>query len=153
MLARIVALLSLSCLAAAYARADVTSYEPESIVRAMQAAGYRASLVKSKSGRPMIESTAAGSKFNVFFFGCKGEIECNQIQIWSGFASKIKPTFEQINKWNQDKSFTKAMVDKDGDPEIALELWLADPVSDAYFRKMLDLWDGSLGDFKRDLVH
>ena len=152
MLARTVALLSAFCVIAAYAHADVTSRDPESIVKVMQASGYRASLGKTKSGRPMIESTASGSKFTVFFFGCRNDSECNQIQIWSGFASKVKPTFEQVNKWNQDKSFTKAMVDKDGDPELALELWLADPVSDAYFKKMLDLWDGSLGDFKKEMV-
>src|SRR5262249_8713124 len=149
---RTIALLSVFCFVAAYAHADVSSRNPDSVVKVMQSAGYRASLSKTKSGRPMIESTASGSKFTVFFFGCRGDSDCNQVQIWAGFASKAKPTFEQVNKWNQDKSFTKAMVDSDGDPELALELWLADPVSDAYFKKMLDLWDNSLGDFKKEIV-
>jgi hypothetical protein len=145
MLSRFVPLLL--CALPLAARAEVTSLKPETVVHAIQAAGYKAEVGRGNDGRMLIESTASGWKFNVFFWGCTDGKDCDQIQLSARFIPRSKPPFETLNQWNVEKSFTKAMADKQGNPELVWEIDLKEPVSDAYFKRVLSVWDASLGLF------
>ena len=131
------------------ANADVLAARPESLVEALQTAGYQAKLGKDDSGDPMIESRAAGYRFRVIFYGCKDGANCSHVTFQAGFGTKQKPTLEQINNWNYEKAITKAAVDKEGDPWVRIGLWLSVPVSDDYMKSFLELWDQSLGEFAK----
>lgn len=129
--------------------ADVTATKPESLIEALQSAGYQAKLTKDDTGDPMIESRAAGFRFIIVFFGCTDNKDCNQVTFSAGFVTKSKPTLKQINDWNYDKAITKATVDKEGDPFVRAGLWLQQPVSVDYFKGFLEMWDVSLGEFAK----
>lgn len=131
------------------ANADVVASDPESLIGALQTAGYQAKLGKDNSGDPMIESRAAGYRFRVIFFGCKDGANCSHVTFQAGFSTKQKPTLEQINAWNYDKAISKAAIDKEGDPWVRIGLWLPVPVTDDYMKEFLELWDQTLGEFAK----
>lgn len=131
------------------AAADVTATKPETLIAALQSAGYQAKLTKDNTGDPMIESRAAGYRFLVVFFGCTDNKDCTQVTFSAGFQTKVKPKLEDINDWNYDKAITKATVDKEGDPYVRAGLWLQQPVSADYFKGFLEVWDNSLGEFAK----
>ncbi|BAR98575.1 hypothetical protein BV133_982 [Blastochloris viridis] len=132
--------------------ADVTATRPDSLIAALQNAGYQAKLTKDATGDPMIESRAAGFRFRVVFFGCDNGANCNQVVFAAGFLTKEKPTLQDINDWNYDKALSKGAIDKDGDPHLRAGLWLQQPVSEDYFKGFLEVWDSSLGEFAKRFV-
>jgi hypothetical protein len=143
---------ALAVLLAAFATAPagaqmVASATPQSVVRALQAAGYKAELATDTGGDPMIRSSAAGAKFTVFFFGCEKNANCGEIQFYAGWTDKV--SLEQINAWNRKHRFGRAYLDDKGEVNIEYDVNLEGAgVSDALFRNDLELWDSLMGEFQ-----
>ena len=92
----------------------VCASRPQSVVDALQAAGYKAALTKSKStGNPMIESAASGYNFTIYFYGCEEMKDCNSLQFGINFADDGGNTIELANKWNQSKRFIQMSLADD----------------------------------------
>lgn len=144
------AALALSISSAAAAE-TVTATDPQSIVAALQAGGYKAILSKDSSGDPRIESAASGAKFIVTFYGCTKNVACKTITFYAGWSGG-KSTLEQINEWNKARRFSRAYKDKDGDPVIELDVDLDDGgMSQALFIDNVQFWESAIGGFKKHL--
>jgi hypothetical protein len=125
----------------------VSSASPQSVVKALQAAGYKAELAADTGGDPMIRSSAAGAKFTIFFFGCEKNVDCGEIQFYAGWTDK--PSLEQINEWNRKHRFGRAYLDEKGEVNVEYDVNLElGGISEALFRNDLELWDGLMGDFQ-----
>jgi hypothetical protein len=59
---------------------------------------------------------------------CKGG-RCENLQLAAAFGMRNRPTLERINAWNQEKLFSRAYLDKDGDPVLDSYLRLKDGVT------------------------
>jgi hypothetical protein len=86
----------------------VSANKPETIVAALQAAGFAAKLQKDATGDPMIESAVSGTRFRVMFYGCKANKGCATIQFTSGYDKKSVTSLSSINDWNREKRFGRA---------------------------------------------
>lgn len=59
----------------------VCASDPQSVVQALQAEGYKAALGKSsQTGNPKIESAASGYNYTIYFYECEQGRQCGSLQ-------------------------------------------------------------------------
>lgn len=132
--------------APAYAQA-VTAANPQSVADALQSAGYRAVLGRDSVGDPQIETAASGVRWFIYFFGCEKGTNCSTVTFRSGW-SDASVKLDKINEWNRDKRFSRAYLDKEGDPILELDVNLDEGgMSRALFIDNVEFFETSLGAF------
>jgi hypothetical protein len=120
--------------------------QPAAVVAAMQEAGYKAVLKKSKEGESFIESAANGSPFTVQFYGCKDGKDCGSLQFHSWYKKKPLYTVALVNRWNTDKRFLKAFIDDDGDLSTTFDVTGVGKTTYANFADTIDWWSTMTGE-------
>jgi hypothetical protein len=126
----------------------VTANRPASVVEAMQTGGYKAAMGKDSTGDPRIESASSGATFFVNFYGCTGGKDCKTVTFYSGW-DKDDVSLNQMNEWNKNKRFSRAYIDKDGDPVLEFDVDLDDGgMSQALFIDNVEFFEAAIGGFK-----
>ena len=129
----------------------VTAANPQSVIAALQAGGYKAVLDKDSTGDPRIESAASGAKFLITFYGCTANRNCKTVTFYAGWTG-TKATLGDMNEWNKNKRFSRAYIDKDGDPVIELDVDLDDGgMSQALFLDNIEFFEAAMGGFKKHI--
>lgn len=132
--------LGLALLTAGPAAAQIVdAARPQSVVNAMQSAGYRATLETSRGGKPVIRSAANGVNFSVMFDDCdERNISCKSLAFIGWYKAKPGWTIQRLNQWNDEKKFLRAYIDKDGD--LAVDYWITTVggLPEANFKDALD---------------
>jgi hypothetical protein len=77
---------------------NVCASDPEGVVAALQAEGYKAQLSKDNVGDPKIESSASGYDFTIYFYGCKDNNACNSLRFAVSFEDDGTNTPALANK-------------------------------------------------------
>ena len=126
---------------------SVTAAYPETVVAAMQDAGYKATLTTDTYGDPKIESATNGVSFSVYFYGCDEGTACRDIQFTAGFNLDNGLSLESINSWNSEKLVGHAYVDDEMDPFVTHFVSAVDGMPRANFEEVLDAWDTALAEF------
>ena len=130
----------------------VSARKPETLVGALQAAGYTAKLEKDSTGDPMIRSAVNGHPFRVVFYGCKANRECATITFAAGYDKKSATSLETINDWNRKNRFGRAYLDDEGDPILGMDVDLDDGgMSKALFTDNLEFWTAVTGAFQKHI--
>ncbi|HEX8468049.1 MAG TPA: YbjN domain-containing protein [Allosphingosinicella sp.] len=130
----------------------VSAKKPDSLVKALQAAGYSAKLEKDGTGDPMIASAANGHPFRVIFYGCKANKDCATITFAAGYDKKSETSLASINEWNRKNRFGRAYLDDEGDPLLSMDIDLDDGgVSPALFTDNLEFWTAVSGAFQKHI--
>jgi hypothetical protein len=132
----------------------VTAKDPQSIVQAMQAAGYQAKLDVDKVGDPMVKSSTSGTQFGVYFYNCTDHKDCTSIQFQTGFDTDPgkAPSLEVINRWNTTKRYTAAYLDDEGDPGISMDVNLDHGgIASDLFEDNLQLWASLVADYEKHI--
>lgn len=133
------------------AQAQVRGQSPSSVVEALQAGGYKAILAKDSTGDPRIESATAGAKFFLNFYGCSNNSNCTTVTLYSAWSKKDVSLF-QVNEWNKSKRFSRAYIDKDGDPALEFDIDLDDGgMSQSLFIDNIQFWELQVGNFKKHI--
>ena len=154
----------LLCLSSASAHAEdkepcakgmVCASEPETVMAAMEKAGYKPKLSKDDSGDPMIESEEAAYNFVVSFYGCNQHVDCDSLRFEAWFDKAPENTAELANKWNATKRFLQASVRTDGEMDFTYDVATIGGVNAANFADILDWWTSQLDElgkfFKKEL--
>ena len=119
----------------------VSAARPDTIVKAMQGAGYAAKLETDSTGDPMIVSGAGGTAFRVLFYGCETGRNCETIQFAAGYDKQGETPLATVNDWNRTQRFGRAFIDTEGDPILQMDVDLDDGgVSNALFTDNLEYW-------------
>jgi hypothetical protein len=130
----------------------VSAGKPDTLVKALQGAGYSAKLDKDSSGDPMIVSAVNGHPFRVIFYGCKANRDCATITFAAGFDKKSATSLASINDWNRKNRFGRAYLDDEGDPILGMDVDLDDGgLSSALFTDNLEFWTAVTGAFQRHI--
>jgi hypothetical protein len=148
--------LAIAALAAAWAvpaqSQMVRGQDPDSLVRALQGAGYAAKLGVDKVGDPMITSGVSGTTFQIFFYNCTDHKACATVQFHSGYDLKTPVGLERINEWNRSQRFGRAYLDKENDPILEMDVDLDDGgVSEPLFIDNVEFWASVLGKFEQHI--
>ena len=130
----------------------VTAKDPQSVVRAMQAAGYQAALDREEeSGSPMISSSSGGKNFAVFFYGCEKGANCTDLQFFAGWNGAKTP-LATINDFNVNHRYARAYVSDDGAARVEMDVDVDyGGISDRLFRDYLDVWASVMGKFQAQI--
>jgi Putative bacterial sensory transduction regulator len=129
----------------------VTAKNPQSIVSALQNAGYKAELTKDGTGDPLIRSSSGGSSFAIFFFGCTKNVDCATIQFFAGYSDK-KVTLSQMNDWNSKKRFGRAYLADSGAARIEMDVDLDDGgISAKLFEDNVEFWVVTMSAFEKHI--
>lgn len=128
----------------------VCASNPESIVKAMQAAGFQAQLGKSgQTGNPKIESAASGYKYTIYFYECEKNVRCGSLQFQISFADDGSNTLELANKWNSTKRFLQMAVDEDKSLSVSMDVATIGGLNQKNFADVLDWWAVMLGELSK----
>ncbi len=133
--------------AAGPASGMITGSDVDAIV-AMAARYGDAALTKDKNGNPYIKNRSNGAGWTISFYGCDKGADCKSIEFYHGFETDNKPTSARINEWNQKKRWSKAYLDKDGDPNISFDINLRYGVARGNLEADIGRWVETIGDFK-----
>lgn len=132
--------------------AQVRAQDIDSVVSAMQEAGYRAQRDTDNVGDPMIRSATGGSDFSVYFYNCTDHEDCRTIQFHAGYSEPEGATLEKMNAWNKDNRFGRAYLDDDGSAHIQMDIDLDDGgLSQALFEDNLEFWNEVMGRFETEI--
>jgi len=130
----------------------VRAQNPETVVKALQQAGYAATLGTDKVGDPMITSGVSGTTFQIFFYNCADHKNCATVQFHSGYDLPTPVSLERINEWNRSQRFGRAFLDKDNDPILEMDLDLDDGgLSHLLFVDNTEFWASVLGKFEQHI--
>lgn len=133
----------------------VTAKNPQTIVDALQKAGYKAVLeTLPDSEGPMVRSASSGSKYSILFYGCTAGINCATVQFYTSydFDRGKEPTLAKINDWNRENRFGRAYLDKENDPAIEMDVDLDHGgMSEMLFLDNLEFWTSVMAGFEKHL--
>ncbi len=129
----------------------VRAQDPQSLVADLQANGYAAELGVDKVGDPMITSSVAGTKFQIFFYNCTNHAQCATVTFHSGYDMPDNSTpLDLMNDWNRSKRFGRAYLDKETDPILEMDVDLDDGgEAPLLFIDNIEFWAGILSDFEK----
>ncbi len=131
-------------------KAMVCASDPQSVVSAIQAAGYKAVLKNSKTtGNPMIDSAAAGYNYSIFFYECEEKKDCASLQFSISFADDGANTPELANLWNKTKRFSQMAVDDDKSLSFSYDVTTLGGLNQKNFADVVDWWATMLGELGR----
>ncbi len=129
----------------------VEATNPQSVVAALQAGGYKAVLAKDANEDPRIESASSGAKFIINFYGCQNHLKCTSLTFFAGWTG-LNVSMNQMNEWNKIRRFSRAYIDNDGDPILEFDIDLDDGgMSQELFINNVEYWDTSLASFKQHI--
>jgi hypothetical protein len=117
------------------------------VAKVLQDKGYVAKIGVDKGGDPEIHSSAEGSGFDIFFYGCKKGPRCSSLQFSSAYHVDGGMKLEQINKWARKTRFGRAYLDDVNDPFIEMDLDVEHGFSTEALANNLDTWVAVRADF------
>ncbi|WP_395333485.1 YbjN domain-containing protein [Novosphingobium sp. BL-8H] len=127
----------------------VTAKSPDSIVKALQDAGYRAQLSKDSTGDPLIKSASSGSNFTIMFYGCTEGADCASVQFYAGWTEATHCSLDTMNTFAQKYRFVTPLVDSEKDCVIQYDLDLDEGgMSQELFLDTLEFWTDTMATFK-----
>ena len=153
MLGKWVGLAAFGLATAAPAQAQMVSAKnPDTLVQALQQAGYASKLGTDKVGDPMITSGVSGTTFQIYFYNCTDHKDCATVTFHSGYDLTTAVPLERINEWNRGKRFGRAYLDKENDPILEMDVDLDDGgLSSSLFIDNLQFWTSVLGEFEKHI--
>lgn len=130
----------------------VIAQNPDSVVKALQKAGFRAELNKDSAGDPMIESAASGTNFAVLFYGCTEHRNCGRIQFVVTFTGYKNTSLEALNEWNAKNYFGRSYRTDKGAARLEMDLDLDDGgISAALFEDNVEWWTTIMANFEKHI--
>ena len=124
----------------------VCASRPETVVAALQAAGYKAQLGKDNQGDPSITSAASGYDFDILFYGCEEHLKCDSLQFRLTFGPYENHTPDLANRWNRDKRLLKAEARPDRRMAFNYDVSTVGGLNQANFGDTVGWWQTMLGE-------
>lgn len=130
LLAASVMMLAAAPAAAQIGEATVTAKNPQGIVRALEAAGYEATLEVDGQGDPMIATELSGWSARIYFYGCDETTNagCDSVQFSAGFDRKQPWTAADALTLSAKYRFASVRLDDEGDPYIMWDVITGDGI-------------------------
>lgn len=126
----------------------ICASKPDTVVQALLETGYKAKLGKDSGGDPMVSSSASGYDFDILFYGCTNNAQCDSLQMRVAFAKDGANTFALANKWNSAKRFSQASISDKGSFVVDYDVTTAGGLTKANFADVIDWWSVTMGSLK-----
>jgi hypothetical protein len=127
----------------------ICASKPETVAAAMQKAGYQAKLDKDKTGDPMISSAASGYNYDIWFYGCDKNTDCDSLQFQISFLKDDTNTVDLANVWNKAKRFGQANIDDKGRFVVSFDVTTIGGLTPKNFEDVVAWWSGTLANLDK----
>lgn len=110
--------------------ANVSSFDPQSMVAALQSAGYRASLTLDKDGDSLVETASDGNDITVVLTDCQDHKSCSTAEfvgVWN-CESSIELCKKAALDTNNEESPAKVKVADDGKRAFVYQYLIFDEI-------------------------
>ncbi len=131
----------------ANAQTLVTAEDPEVVAALLEDLGFPASLGVDNVGDPMISSSAHGYDFDIFFYDCLDNSNCQAIQFSTAFDMVDGMSLTRAQDFNRDRRWVKVYLDDESDPRIEMDYNLRGGVSLDNFNDTVDWWQLLMEEF------
>jgi hypothetical protein len=108
------------------------------------------SLDIDRDGDPKIVGRIDGTRYTIFFYGCRNGRNCTDLMFYAAWQGGSK-SMEQINDWNRTQRLSKAIIERDGRLALQMPLNLRHGVTRGNLESTFDWWKDMLGTFVRTL--
>lgn len=126
----------------------VDATDPEQLVSIIQQLGYRAVLEADNVGDPLIKSSAGGTEFAIYFYGCTLGGTCKSLLFKVGYDLANGIALAEIEDWNETTLFGRAYLDDEADPWLEMAVNMDGGVSRKNFEDNYDWWEVIVGEFE-----
>jgi len=125
----------------------VCASAPQTVINALQAAGYKGVLKKSENtGNPFIESAASGYTYRIFFYECEANKACASLQFRIDFTDDGGNSARVANLWNTEKRFSQMSFDEsDKSMSFSYDVTTLGGLNQKNFADVIDWWATMLG--------
>ena len=111
--------------------------------------GYQAKLDKDKTGDPMISSAASGYNYDIWFYGCDKNTDCDSLQFQISFLKDDTNTVDLANVWNKAKRFGQANIDDKGRFVVSFDVTTIGGLTPKNFEDVVAWWSGTLANLDK----
>lgn len=133
---------------AACGKGLICASDPQTVVKALQEAGYKAKLTADKLGDPMVESAASGYEFEILFYGCESKRRCDSLQFYRGFEAGVENTPAYANKWNVKNRFVQMAAHPDTTLSVHHDVSTIGGLTKANFADTVEWWASQLNEMR-----
>lgn len=131
--------------ASAPVRDGFSDADPQALLSVARSLG-EARLLADEYGDPLIEARAGGRPYDITFYDCTANRDCQSFMLRAGFAARGQ-TEAQMAGWNRSQRFGKAYLDEAGNPVVELDVNMAGGVTRANIEDTFDRWQLTLNKF------
>lgn len=151
------AAISLSPATAAAARSGgmIEKITPEIVSAALDTVGLTYKLQTDPRGFPMImvdQRRLPVAQFNVLFFGCNAQSQCEDISLWSWYDLKQSVSDKAIFAWNnplgKSRRWSTGYLDEQNDPALVLNINATGGIGEEALQILVNTYVEDLFDFK-----
>jgi hypothetical protein len=127
----------------------ICASNPQGMVDAIKALGYKAVLQKDPDGDPEIDTSASGYDYTIYFDDCNNHVNCDTVQFYISFDKDPANSEKLANEWNLTRRMGKMYFDpKDGSITMDYELSTVGGLSPKNFADVLAWWETCLGELQ-----
>lgn len=128
---------------------SVSAADPQGILTAVKAQGYRAELTQNDAGETVIKAGTNTIVFSISFFGCVEHVNCSKLVFSSKFKAPNKVTAATAEKFNRMNRYLRAFVTESGVAFTAMSIFAGakDGLSEIQFAYDLLIFERGLKAF------
>jgi hypothetical protein len=128
---------------------QITAKDPESIARFFSDEGLEVTLKTDSAGDPKINVDYYGTSVPIYFYGCRNNNNCTEIQLFSGYKTEGGVRLTRVNEWNAQNRFSRAYISDSGSTRIEHDVYLGrSGLSADDFAALMGVWVTTVLEFE-----
>lgn len=112
-----------------------------------------ATLEKDSSGDPKISGRINGTTYGIYFYACENHKNCEYMKFVAGYETDGKTKLSDINKWNNEYSLGRALLDDENDVRVDYPVMLYKGISKATVEESFQYWKAIMSSAEKSLVY
>ncbi len=120
---------------------QIIAKNPDSVAEFFKGEGLDVTLTTDDAGDPKINVDYYGTSVPIYFYGCRDNTNCTELQLFAGYKTKGSVRLSRVNEWNGANRFARAYVTEAGSTRIEHDIYLGSSGIDANdFAALMGTW-------------
>jgi hypothetical protein len=131
---------------------NILAADPDGVFTYFKDNSFPSRLTTDAVDDPLVQVKYLDTVFDVYFYGCVGNTNCQSVQFHKGYATDGTVTMAQTNAWNADTEFTHAYVTEDENVRLEFDVYTGNAGLLPYdFSAIVAIWLDSLTEFEKHI--
>ncbi len=133
---------------------SISASEPYLLANVMEGMGFRTTVGTDSFDDPIIYSSFNGYDFEVVFYGCTNNVDCQTVLFaahFNGLDGRVSPA--SVMEYNRGSRWGRAYLQDDLDATLEMDVNLIGGVPRRNFEASLDFWTIALQEFSTYLPY